>query len=389
MKVTFLSNGHGEDAIAVLLAKEFLHQDARVHMQAFPIVNDGRVYRSLGLPILGERKLLPSGGLMMHTRDNFLKDLKAGFIPMTVGQIKDLWKLQTDVLVVVGDIYALGLSSLVKTKYRFYIQSLVSARHESTQVQPNRYFMEYISYPERALMRHIVHHAYMRDDVTADQLYHKGLRRISYLGNPMLDALEGKAMIGHRKPEIALLPGTRDYATDSLKIMLETLKHLPGLTGLVAWSGDELPDLPEWKVSADYSYGPALRLTFEDSTVYVYEGRFADILHSADIVIGTSGTANEQAAALGKPVVAFAVPPIYSQAFLDNQKRLLGEALHITQAQPRQIANVVQELLSNSIKYELAARVGPERMGKPGSRAIVKDMLERIQKNDFDNSRHD
>jgi uncharacterized protein (TIGR03492 family) len=378
MKVTFLSNGHGEDAIAVFLAKEFLRQDASLSLQAYPIVNEGRAYQSLSMPILGGRQLMPSGGLTMHTRENFVKDIQAGFISKTFGQIKDLWKLETDVLVVVGDVYALGLSSLVKTKHRFYVQSLVSSRHASNVVQPNRYFMEHISYPERALMRHLVHHAYMRDDITAQQLHHLGLNRVSYLGNPMLDALEGKAMIGHSKPEIALLPGTREYATDSLKVMLEALKLLPGLTGLVAWSGDELPDLPEWQVAADYSYGPALRLTFRESTVYVYEGRFADILHSADIVLGTSGTANEQAAALGKPVVAFPVPPIYSKAFLDNQKRLLGESLYLSQAQPEQIAEIVKDLLGNAQKYELAARVGPQRMGKPGGRAMVEDMLSRI-----------
>ncbi len=380
MKITFLSNGHGEDTIAVLLARELARQAPFAELQAYPMVNEGQAYNALRMPVLGARKQMPSGGLIMHTKDNFVKDMQAGFIPMTVGQVKDLWKLKTDVLVVVGDVYALGFSSLVKTKQRFYVQSLVSARHESSQIQPNRYFMEHISYPERALMRHLVHHAYMRDEVTAAQLQHKGLTRTSYLGNPMLDALEGRAMLGHPKPEIALLPGSRDYAVESLKVMLEALKHLPGITGLVAWSGDELPDLPEWSVAADYSYGPALKLTYQQSLVYVYENRFADILRSADLVLGTSGTANEQAAALGKPVVAFPVPPIYSQAFLENQKRLLGEALHITQPQPQKIAQAVKDLLGSAERYELAARVGPERMGKAGgSQAIVTDILERLK----------
>jgi uncharacterized protein (TIGR03492 family) len=378
VKVTFLSNGHGEDAIAVLLAKEFLRQHPGCHLQAYPLVNEGRAYEAL-MPVLGPRKALPSGGLIMHTQENFVKDMQAGFIPMTMQQVQDLWTLKTEVLVVVGDVYALGLSSLVKTKTRFYVQSLVSARHESSHSQPNRYFMETISYPERALMRHLVHHAYMRDEVTAAQLQNRGLTRVSYLGNPMLDALEGKPMLGHSKPEIALLPGTREYAAESLKIMLETLKYLPGITGLVAWSGDELPDFPEWKVSADYSHGPALCLSYQESKVFVYEGRFADILRSADIVLGTSGTANEQAAAVGKPVVAFAVPPIYSKAFLDNQKRLLGDALYISDSNPEQIASIVKDLLSSESKYELAARVGPERMGKPGgSQAIVRDILKQV-----------
>jgi uncharacterized protein (TIGR03492 family) len=380
VKVTFLSNGHGEDAIATLLARELLRQEPSFTVQAYPMVNEGHAYEALGVPILGPSKRMPSGGLLIHTWEMFVQDIQAGFIPMTLTQLADLWKLKTDVLIVVGDLYALALSSLVKTKCRFYVQSLVSTRHSSSQSQLNRYFMENISYSERALMRHNVHQAYLRDEATAERLKAKGLTRVSYLGNPMLDALQGRAMSGHAKPMVALLPGTRNYAVESLKIMLGALKVLPNVTGLVAWSGGELPELSEWQIEADYSQGPALKLRCEQSVVYIYEGRFADILHSADIVLGTSGTANEQAAALGKPVIAFAVPPIYSLAFIKNQQRLLGDALVIAESRPDHIAQIVNELLEDASRYKKAARAGPERMGKPGgSAAIVADILERLK----------
>ena len=395
MRVTFLSNGHGEDAIASLLAKALVQQDPSLNLQAYPVVNEGHAYDDLDISILGPRKRMPSGGLLMHSWQMFVQDLQAGFIPMTLSQCYDLWKLKTEVLIVIGDLYALVLSSLVKTNYRFYVQSLVSAHQTSSQNKPNRYFMEHISYPERALMRHNVHQAYVRDDLTAAQLKAKGLTRVSYLGNPMLDALQGQAMLGftqlahtqssftqpaHAKPVIAVLPGTRDYALESLKIMLEAFKLLPNMIGLVAWSGGELPAVAEWQVEADYSQGPALKLSFQQSVIYIYEGRFADILHTADIVLGTSGTANEQAAALGKPVIAFPVPPLYSQAFLENQKRLLGAALVITESTPSHIAQAVKHLLEDSSAYETAALVGRERMGKPGgSVAIVADMLARLK----------
>ena len=377
-----LSNGYGEDSVGALLLEELLKQRPQMRVAAFPTVDRGRAYERLDIPILGPRQTMPSGGLLMHSKTLFIEDMRAGFLNMTLQQLSTLRKLTPDALIVIGDIFALLLSGLIRTPNRFQVQTLVSAHHQGKHSNhPNRYFMERIAYPERALMRHLVRHVYVRDKATESFLQAKGVGHVSARGNPMLDAVKAKPMPEHSEsyPNIALLPGTRRYAPEALLTMLETLAHEPGATGLVAWAGGDLPTFPEsWTAQTHPLEREGLRLILEreGQLVFIYEGRFAEVLHSSHIALGTAGTANEQAAALGKPVVTFAVPPLYSETFLLNQKRLLADALSIAPAQPETIAKVLRQLLQNP---ERAAQAGQQRMGEPGGAAnIVRDILSRL-----------
>ena len=106
----FLSNGYGEDAIGSRLAAE-LTQQTRVQQTrvplietdvcAYPTVDRGDAYEGV-CQILGQRQVMPSGGLMLHSWDLFAADIRAGFVSMTLRQLRDLVRLPTDVLVVVG-----------------------------------------------------------------------------------------------------------------------------------------------------------------------------------------------------------------------------------------------------------------------------------------------
>lgn len=395
MRVTLLSNGHGEDAVGASLARAFLEASPGLELRAFPTVGRGRAYEALGLPILGPRREMPSGGWMMDTASAFWADLRAGFLPMTAVQMRDLGRLETDRLVVIGDIYALLLSTLVRTSARFYVQTLVSAhlwtphrnRHRSQgQTQdrptryPNRYFMERISAPERFLMRRVVRQSYVRDALTAECLERYGLS-VRALGNPMLDALAYEALpvrLSKQAPVVALLPGTRSYREEALETMLETLHHWPEATGLVAWTGETLPSLAAWQwleVASNVWQG---RHPSAHNPVYLCKNRFAGVLHAAQLVLGTAGTANEQAAALGRPVVSFPVLPLYSDAFVANQKRLLGDALSVCARDPVSLAQGLRGLWASSERYEQAVQAGRARMGPAGgSAAIVRDILSR------------
>lgn len=374
MRVTFLSNGHGEDAVGALLATAFSALEPGVELQAFPSVGAGRAYERLGLPVLGPRRTLPSGGLMMHALDAFWGDLRAGFVPLTAAQLRALKRLETDVLVVVGDVYALLLSSLVRTRARFYVQTLVSA-HGGGGGRVNRYFMERFSVPERLLMRRLVQHAYVRDGVTASFLTGFGLS-VSALGNPMLDALRPGAVLELplTPPVVALLPGTRSYKEAALTTMIAALEGWPEATGLVAWTGTSPPELPgrSWTVVARGVWRTG-------DNVYLVTGRFAEVLGSAQLVLATAGTATEQAAALGRPIVAFPVPPLYTPAFLANQRRLLGEALTLCEADPAQLAQTLRALWDDRRWYKAASEAGKLRMGGAGgSASIAADILRRV-----------
>ncbi len=378
--LTFLSNGYGEDSIAVSLAQALRQEGVSWQMRAFPTVDEGRSYEG-HMSVLGPRRIMPSGGLLFHNWELFKADMRAGFVTMTAQQVWQLSQIKTDILLVVGDAYALLLSSLVPCKYRFFLQSLVSTHHQPDRLLPHRLFMERIAYPERFLMRQLASHIYVRDALTAEFLRARGVARVSALGNPMLDSLAGQALNVKRRPVITLLPGTRQYAAQALGLMLASLQHLPAVTALVAWAGSSLPSLPaQWQeLPHDETEGLLQKLGYGDTEVLILEGRFADCLHSADLVLGTSGTANEQAAALGKPVLSFPVEPLYSQAFLHNQKRLLADALTLCAADPRQIADALMALYRDSARYQHAAKVGPERMGKPGgATAIARDIIARV-----------
>lgn len=375
MRVRLLSNGHGEDAVGALLAEALLKLEPKLNVQAFPVVGAGRAYERL-VPVLGPRRTMPSGGLMMHTGAAFWGDLRAGFLSLTAAQLRDLKRLETDVLVVVGDVYALLLSSLVPAQQRFYVQTLVSAYQQDTTGRSpvNRYFMERFSVPERFLMSRSVQHSYVRDAPTAAFLAEFGLP-VSALGNPMLDALYPTDALTPidlplKPPVVALLPGTRSYKGAALETMMRALEGWPEATGLIAWTDPSPPDGRFWEAVTDG--------VWRAGDNYLVAHRFAEVLQRAHLVLGTAGTANEQAAALGLPVVAFPVPPLYTPAFLANQRRLLGDALTLCEADPATLAQTLCALWNDLERYKVASETGKLRMGEGGgSAAIAADILNR------------
>ena len=164
--------------------------------------------------------------------------------------------------------------------------------------------------------------------------------------------------------------------------MLGVLSHWPEATGVVAWGVDDAPpEVKGWQWSAQseiYTRGLEGVYTRGQQRVPLFRNRFTDILGSAGLVLGTAGTAHEQAAALGLPVVAFEVPPHYTQGFLQNQQRLLSHALTLAPPRPEAIAGALRELWNDPTRYELAAQTGPARMGpKGGSETVVRDILKR------------
>lgn len=388
-QVTFLSNGYGEDVIGARLARELLALRPDLQVTAFPTVDRGRAYESLGVPILGPRRIMPSGGMTLHSLVNLRQDLRAGFLRMTVRQLRELRAHRTDVLIVVGDVYALILAGLVQAHERFVFQPLVSAHHhEGRLTRANRLFMERYTPLELHLMRRSVRHVYTRDAVTAEHVRSRGVPHVSFLGNPIVDAVartpEGFETDGLdlERPVVALLPGSRAYAVVSLRMMFRSLSHWGKATGLVAWAGATLPEFTDegWTLEP-FRSTPGLLGCYRrrQQRIFVFESQFfAGVLHQAQLVLGTAGTANEQAAALGLPVVTFPVLPLYTKAFLQNQKRLLSHALTVTEPDPEEIARALQALWQDKAAYDLASRTGVERLGPAGgTHALVQDILAR------------
>jgi uncharacterized protein (TIGR03492 family) len=167
--------------------------------------------------------------------------------------------------------------------------------------------------------------------------------------------------------------------------MLEALRHYPEAVGLLAWAAEDRPHVPGWRWQESVS---AAALTDNllgvlergQQRVFVYRQRFADILHAADVALGTAGTAHEQAAARGVPVVSFPMPPHYTPAFLENQQRLLADALVVVAAEPEEVARALRSLWQDEAARQHAAAIGKTRMGEAGGTvAIVADMLVQLE----------
>lgn len=377
LRLTVLSNGHGEDAIGAALLSELARQLPDAQLFAYPTVDLGEAYAALpGVALLEPRRQMPSGGLLIHHPKLFWQDLRAGFVQLTAAQLATLRRHTTDALVVIGDLYALALSSLVRTRQRFYYQSLVSAHHRDAPLRHplHRLAMERLTPPERALMRRLCHTVYVRDAATATYLHARGVAQAKWLGNPVVDAVAGAKPLAQLDGplRLALLPGSRRYRARALALMAAALAQLPEVQGYLAWTGGALPELAGWRFAAGgHDTGLIGHFVRGPQRIWVYEGRFAAVLASCQLALGTAGTAHEQAAALGRPVVSFPLPPDYTRAFLANQQRLLGAALSCCPAEPQAIAQVVRQLLSDPAAYARAAAAGRARMGPPGGTAAI------------------
>ncbi len=250
-RIVIVSNGHGEDIIGAALGRELVALGYEI--EALPLVGKGNAYERAGFVVLGPRKEMPSGGFVLDKPAVFLDDLKAGWLEMSLGHYSALWRASRNAVatLVVGDIYGLLVGSVFAKRPLFQMQPLVSVRAWEGQMDGWRRPYGLL---ERLLMRRTVQ-VYPREAEAAHWLKGHGVGNTQYLGNPMLDALEGDAPVDLPRPYLLLLPGSRADAYESLPKMLEACRLLPstGLNPVVAWAGLPLEKLEagDWKREAD------------------------------------------------------------------------------------------------------------------------------------------
>lgn len=391
-----VSNGHGEDVIGAAIAREL--QSLGLEVLALPLVGRGNAYERAGFRVLGPRQEMPSGGFVRFNLNALVADLRSGWLPMTQAQYRALREASAgaSATLVVGDIYGLFVGSRYGAKPLFQVQPLVSVRYqgakglEAIEHLPAQRFL----IPERLLMRR-AERVYPRDAESTAWLQKRGIRQAAYLGNPMLDAVEGEAPLELPEPYLLLLPGSRADAYFSLPIMLEAargLRSLP-LTPVVAWSGLALDNLqiPGWKLEG-LSTGQSLEptgqeigvthtLTHPDGTrVFLAQGAFKSALLGSKLAFSTSGSAAEQAAGYGVPLIGFPTPgPQYTPSFARAQGRLLGKALTLTLPRDADVAQAARVLLAHPEAYRAAQEAGKRVMGEPGAaRRIAEDIAARL-----------
>ena len=363
-----ISNGKGEDYVAARVLERLRELAPGLSVAAFPLVGEGEQLAAAGVTVVGPRRALPSGGFTFHSPAVLWRDVRAGLLGLTLRQAAFLRGLGPRGMFVVGDVYAQAHAALVPAPRRV-LQTLVSVHHGGGEGVGLRWFMEGFRGPELALLRR-AQAVYARDDATAAWLRARGVPA-AWVGNPMMDGLDAPPLVPRGTagaPVVALLPGSRGQAAASLDLMRRALELAPPTLALVAWTGAAPLPRPEgWE--ADDAAPPGLPAAWRRGPRRLWwtTGAFPAVLASADAVLGTAGTANEQAVGLGLPVVAFPVPPFYGEAYMRNQKRLLGAGLLTCEPLPERVAALLAYALDEPGVRAAAAAAGAERMGPPGA----------------------
>lgn len=372
-ELLLVSNGHAEDLIGAALLRA-LGRPARVA----PLVGGGRAYAGLADAVSAPLRL-PSGGFPFASLDNLRADLRAGLISGSLGQWRAARRGARGVraVVAVGDAYALGVAQQAAGGLPvFHLQPLVSVLYSEGMTlgvhlrELNALGANFFLPPEIALMRR-ARRVYTRDAASAEHLRRRGVNA-AWHGSFAMDVLptpeRDLGPLQDGRPVLALLPGSRGDAAFSLPLMLEAARQLPEVQALVAWPGEwaALPVPSGWRVRV-VDEGLA-RLEQGETGIFVLRGAFGALLRVAALALGTAGTASEQAAGLGVPLLGFVTPgPQYTPSFARRQARLLGAALALVEADPQALAAAVRHLLVHPEWRALAARAGRARIGPPGA----------------------
>ena len=351
--ILFVSNGHGEAAIAARIAGE-TRALAPLRTEHFALV--GERLGGGDFVDVGPQRRMPSGGLVaMGNVRAIARDLGAGLAGLFARQIAFLRgaRGRYAAVIAVGDAYACALARLARAPLAYV------GTAKSVYVAP-------YGPGERRILRGAAL-IFVRDAATASELRAHGVAAEAP-GNVIVDLLATEARVDWRAPlRLAILPGSRERAyADALRVaaVVAALRDRAGALDAVL---SVAPNLEERR------FAPALEL----GELRAWQGPLGAVLHGATLALGQSGTANEAAAAQGVPVVALELDDAPRGAwYRKRQMGLLGEALVIVPGEPERAADAVAALLRDDARRELMSAVGRERMGGPGgARAIARAVV--------------
>jgi uncharacterized protein (TIGR03492 family) len=377
----FVANGHGETAIAARLAAEVrLRASEPLVLDLLPLVGDGA--GGAPLRIVGPHRTMPSGGLVaMGNVRAIARDLRAGFALLLARQSAFLLgaRARYDLVVAVGDAYALALALIAR------LPTVFVGTAKSAFVAPYGPF-------ERALLRR-ARRTFVRDAPTAQRLRKQHVAAEAP-GNVIADLVDEEAPAcasDGKKRWIGILPGSReDGYTEGVRLarILRALGTLrPEVNGLFSIAptleaerfarllGDD-----GWDVTpgADGRASAAFEARSGPTALVGWTGSLGSLLAASELVLGQAGTANEQAAAFGVPVVALEGPdPKRDDWYRMRQRRLLGDGLLLVPAEPAPGAAAIAALLDDRTRLQDMRAAGRARMGGRGAaRTIARELLE-------------
>ena len=406
-KLLCMSNGHGEDAIAVRILDALRQLPDGPELAALPLVGEGQAYQKAGIALYGTTKVLPSGGFIYMDSRQLARDVQGGLVPLIRAQIQAVqdWAKAGGAIFAVGDVIPLGMAKLSGAPFSFLgtAKSDYWLRDEAG-VLPGRPWYEgwagsvYLPW-ERWLMRSRTCQAvFVRDQLTADRLRPFGIAA-EYLGNPMMDGLtpneeklnQLQAELPDAAVTLALLPGSRAPEAyrnwERIRVAIEQVRSQAGdqpvrFLGAIVPSLDLSP-FQQGLMADGWLPLPADYPTFRKGNGHLRltQDGFNECLQLATGAIAMAGTATEQLVGLGKPVATFAGEgPQFTRAFAQAQSRLLGPSVLLVD-RPETAGDVLWSCLHNADQLAAIRENGYRRMGDPGGAAQIAQRLRDLGKN--------
>ncbi|AFY95686.1 lipid-A-disaccharide synthase-related protein [Chamaesiphon minutus] len=420
MKLLCISNGHGEDAIALPVLQELRKLSPAIEIIALPIVGVGKAYSSNGFSIASKVQVMPSGGFLNQDNRQLVRDLQGGLVGLTIDQIRTArgWAQAGGKILAVGDIVPLLFAWLSGAEYAFigtakseyYIRDrhgqVLPSQLNSIEVKTGSY---YLPWERWLLSRSRCKAVFARDKLTAEILRRWQIPTFD-LGNPMTDGVASAIAPVFYRPHsaqlelarpliVTLLPGSRPpeayanwrcilIAVNSL-ILAFKQREIVCLAAIVPTLdleilGGILCDLG-WervvRIDRDLTDAIAAPGTIyyrrDQIAIAISTQAYAQFMQQGDCAIAMAGTATEQFIGLGKP--AFIIPgagPQFTPAFAEAQTRLLGESV-ILVPQPKDVGLEIWQLLQQPDRLQSIAENGLLRMGTPGAaRRIAKCLID-------------
>ncbi|MDD1416592.1 hypothetical protein MEN41_18830, partial [Dolichospermum sp. ST_con] len=90
LQLLVLSNGHGEDIIAVRIIQALQKLSSPPDIFALPIVGEGRAYQKIDVPMIGKVQNMPSGGFIYMDGRELMRDVGGGLVQLTLNQIQSI-----------------------------------------------------------------------------------------------------------------------------------------------------------------------------------------------------------------------------------------------------------------------------------------------------------
>jgi len=373
LRYLFISNGHGEDAIAAAIVRQMPES---VSIEAYPMIGSGNAYAG-ACQVVGPRATLASEG-WRNVKGSLRRDIATGGLRTVPPALKFLRRVRGsyDRVVVIGDM--VGVLACLATGYRGLYYLDVYKTGAARLYSPL----------ERWAIKRTCKTVFCRSDGLAASLGAIGVDA-RCAGNVMMDTIpHGNYDARQRRKRsfaVTLLPGSRALTSESFALQVDALRKLeaslrPDVFLAIA-GGVKVEDLAK---AAGLRRSSTLSAESDDLgelsdgklTIHMARGgAMGNLLAQSDLVLSQAGTATVQALGSGIPAITFVNARDRRSRFRDEQT-LFGDARVVVPADADAVGDALVKLLSLPAERMRLGRIGRERIGEPGAvDAIIRALV--------------